>query len=128
MQRVLVIHPPTSVARDFIDYPYFANLGAVQLAACLRERFEVALVDSYALQTSSLTWREDGRAHLGALVDEVLAASDHAQSQGAPFDAVVVAYTPFHRPPARCDVLGPTIEGLKGICRGAPLLLADCYQ
>ena len=25
----LVLHPPMSVARDFIDYPYFSDLGAV---------------------------------------------------------------------------------------------------
>jgi len=29
--RVLVVHPPVSVARDFIDYPYFSDLGAVQV-------------------------------------------------------------------------------------------------
>ena len=38
--RVLVVHPPTTVARDFIDYPYFADLGAVQLA--LEERAQLA--------------------------------------------------------------------------------------
>ena len=31
----LLLHPPVSVARDFIDYPYFSDLGAVQLAAVL---------------------------------------------------------------------------------------------
>src|SRR4051794_1717831 len=61
--RALVIHPPVSIARDFIDYPYFADLGAVQLAAVLREvpDVDVALIDSYALAGSSLTWREDQR-------------------------------------------------------------------
>ena len=126
--RVLVIHPPASIARDFIDYPYFSDLGAVQLAAVLHERYgEVALVDAHALQTSSLTWREDGRAHLGALVDEVLAAADAAARDGR-FDAAVVALTPFHRPPLRCDVLGATLEGLAQLLGGAPILLADCYQ
>jgi MoaA/NifB/PqqE/SkfB family radical SAM enzyme len=127
--RVLVVHPPTSVARDFIDYPYFSDLGAVQLAAVLRARgADVALVDAYALETSSLTWREDGRAHLGALVDEVLAASRFEQEERGRFDALVVAYTPFHRPPARCDVLGATLAGLRALCPGVPLALADCYQ
>ena len=46
--RVLVVHPPVSVAKDFIDYPYFSNLGAVQLAAVLRAKgFEVALIDAF---------------------------------------------------------------------------------
>jgi hypothetical protein len=53
--RVLVIHPPMSVARDFIDYPYFANLGAVQLAAVLGDGVE--LIDAFALDGSTLVWR-----------------------------------------------------------------------
>src|SRR5690606_29341557 len=36
------------------------------------------------------------------------------------------AYTPFHRPPHRDEVLAATLEGLR---EHAPvLLLADCYQ
>ncbi|MBC8072676.1 MAG: hypothetical protein IAG13_30430, partial [Deltaproteobacteria bacterium] len=52
--RVLVVHPPLSVARDFIDYPFFADLGAVQLAAVLRERWPTALVDAFALPGAGL--------------------------------------------------------------------------
>src|SRR6476646_9344931 len=64
--RVLVVHPPVSVARDFIDYPYFADLGAVQLAGVLAARGDgVELCDAYALDGSTLVWRPDGRAHLG---------------------------------------------------------------
>ncbi len=114
--RVLVVHPPVSVARDFIDYPYFADLGAVQLAAVLRQEHEVQLVDSYALPSSTLDWRSDGRAHLGAPVDHVLAECRSA-------DLTIVAYTPFHRPPHRDDILASLLSRLKG-----PIWLADCYQ
>src|SRR5262249_58365417 len=38
-------------------------------------------------------------------------------------DVAVFEYTPFHRPPARDDVLGALLAGLRG-----PILLADCYQ
>src|SRR5437762_1538569 len=117
MRRVLVLHPPVSLAPDFIDYPYFSDLGAVQLAAVLRENgMEVALVDAHALADSGLTPRPDGRLHLGASVPAVLAAV--AAKAGAGFDAAVVAYTPFHRPPARDDVLGEVLKGLR-------LLLAE---
>jgi MoaA/NifB/PqqE/SkfB family radical SAM enzyme len=131
--RVLVVHPPVSVARDFIDYPYFADLGAVQAAAVLREAgHEVDLVDAYALRGAGLTWREDGRAHLGASVDVVLGASHKAATRA---DLVVVALTPFHRPPTRDDVLADLLVGLARRVRlacakrpGAPIVLADLYQ
>ncbi|MEM9072821.1 MAG: radical SAM protein [Myxococcota bacterium] len=114
--RVLVIHPPMSIARDFIDYPHVSNLGAAQLAAVLATEHDVQLVDAFALPGSSLEWREDGRAHLGAPTDEVLRACGDA-------DVAVVITTPFHRPPHRDDVLASILEGLS-----MPIVLADAYQ
>jgi MoaA/NifB/PqqE/SkfB family radical SAM enzyme len=130
MARVVVVHPPVTVARDFIDYPYFADLGAVQLAAVLAARgHDVALVDAYALDGAGLTWRDDGRAHLGASVDETLARVEHELAAGPLVDAIVIAYTPFHRPPARDDVLGALVAGLRALASdAAAIVLADCYQ
>lgn len=120
MSRVVVVHPPSSIARDFIDYPYMSDLGAVQVAAVLRERgHEVQLVDSFALPGAGLRVRDDGRLHLGAPVDEVVARIADA-------DAIVVAYTPFHRPPNRDDVLGALLAAVRS--RAKFLVLADCYQ
>jgi MoaA/NifB/PqqE/SkfB family radical SAM enzyme len=121
LPRVLVMHPPLSVARDFIDYPYFADLGAVQLAAVLEQRFAVSLLDSFALPGARLRWRDDGRAQLGIDVADLLARV-HAD-----FDAIVVAYTVFHRPPHRDDTLATLLEGLRARF-DRPILLADCYQ
>lgn len=119
------MHPPVSVARDFIDYPYFADLGAVQVAAVLRAAgHDVALVDAFALPESGLAWREDGRAHLGASVAETLRAVDAA----GPAAILVVAYGAFQRPPARDDVLGALLAGLRTRAGDAPIVLADCYQ
>ena len=119
MPRVVVIHPPISVARDFIDYPYMSDLGAVQVAAVLRaEGFDVTLVDAFALPRSGLTLRDDGRLHMGAPVLDVLAAAAEADAE-----LYVVAYTPFHRPPHRDDVLASLLAGLAG-----RVVLADCYQ
>jgi MoaA/NifB/PqqE/SkfB family radical SAM enzyme len=126
MARVVVVHPPTSIARDFIDYPWFSDLGAVQAAASLRaDGHEVTLVDAHALAGSTLEWREDGRAHLGAPVAEVIDACARALPRA---EAVVVAYTPFHRPPARCDVLGATVAALRARAPAAYVLLADLHQ
>jgi MoaA/NifB/PqqE/SkfB family radical SAM enzyme len=123
--RALVVHPPLSIARDFIDYPYFADLGAVQVAGVLGARgAEVDLVDAYALPGSGLAWRPDGRALLGAPVADVL---ERALEAPAP-DLVVVAYSPFHRPPHRDDVLGDLLQGLRHARPDSPILLADLYQ
>jgi MoaA/NifB/PqqE/SkfB family radical SAM enzyme len=127
--HALVIHPPLSVARDFIDYPYASDLGAAQLAASLRAHgHRVSLVDAFALAGSTLSWRPDGRAHLGASVDEVRSTvRGITATRGAP-DLVVVALTPFHRPPSRDDVMGSLLEALHEDLRGVPLVLADAYQ
>ena len=128
MPRVLVVHPPLSVARDFIDYPYFADLGAVQVAGALAGRgMDVGLVDAYAMEGSTLSWRADGRALLGAPVAEVLSRCG-AAADARKVDAVVVAYTPFHRPPARDDVLGDLLAGLRRAGPETALVLADMYQ
>ncbi len=121
--RVLVVHPPVSVARDFIDYPYFADLGAVQLAAALEARgVACEVVDAHALATSGLAWRPDGRALLGAPVADVLAAC------AGEFAAIVVAVTPFHRPTVRDDLLAALLAGLRAQAGDRPIVLADCYQ
>lgn len=123
MARVLVVHPPVTIARDWIDYPYFADLGAVQLAGELAREHDVVMVNAYALPGSTLYWRRDGRGHLGASVDELLGAVEDV----AP-DLVVVTVTPFHRPPHRDDVLAAVLRGLRAMHPRAPLLLADAYQ
>jgi MoaA/NifB/PqqE/SkfB family radical SAM enzyme len=122
--RVLVVHPPVSVARDFIDYPYFIDLGAVQLAAVLEaEGMACDLVDAYALPGAGLQWRSDGRALLGTSVAATLAACPREAA------AIVVAVTPFHRPPARDDLLGDLLAGLRAHHGpDVPIVLADCYQ
>lgn len=121
--RALVVHPPLSIARDFIDYPYFADLGAIQCAAALRAAgAAVTLVDAFALPGSALVWRSDGRAHLGASVEETLAAC------GSSPDLVVVAHTPFHRPPHCDDLLAAVCDGLRALHPEAAIVLADLYQ
>ncbi|HEY6104643.1 MAG TPA: radical SAM protein, partial [Anaeromyxobacteraceae bacterium] len=122
--RVLVVHPPLSLGRDFVDYPWASDLGAVQLAGALRERHEARLLDALAMPGASVAPRPDGRSRLGAPVEALLEAA----RAGAPWDAAVVALTPFHRPPARDDLLGDLLTGLRSARAEAPLLLADCYQ
>lgn len=121
-RRVAVVFPPLTVSRDFIDYPYFADLGAVQAAAQLRAvGHDVQLVDALALPGSELAPEGDDQVRLGARPEAVAAAVV------AP-DLIVVAFTPFHRPPARDPALGALLSGWRSRWPSVPLLLADLYQ
>ena len=128
--RILVVHPPTSIARDFIDYPYLADLGAVQLASVLVQalpRARIELRDAHALPGADLQWRPDGRARLG-LDPADLAATITTGPADDPVLAAVVALTPFHRPPQRDDLLAAVLADLRRRWPAATILLADCYQ
>ena len=125
MSRIAIVFPPIRVSRDFIDYPYFADLGAVQAAAVLRDKgFEVDLVDALAMTGATLEPDEnDGRVvRLGARVDEVLS---RVSSEA---DVVLVAQTPFHRPPSRDPLLATLLESLARQKPDRPIVLADLYQ
>lgn len=122
--RVLVLHPPLSVGPDFVDYPWATDLGAAQLAAVLRPAHEVVLLDAFARDGAEVRPGPAGGHRLGAPPARLLEA---ARARG-PFDAAVVALTPFHRPPARDALLGELLAGLRPLLGGAPLLLADAHQ
>lgn len=123
--RVLVLHPSMTVARDFIDYPYLANLGGAQLAGALRDSrgsmdLDLVYIDAFALESSTATWQEDGRLLVGAPVADVLAEIS------GDFDAAIIITTPFHRPGTRDALLAEFITELR---RRTPyLVLADAYQ
>ncbi len=122
--RIAVVFPPIRVSRDFIDYPYFADLGTVQAAAVLREAgLHVDLIDALALAGATLAADDDAKhVRLGVTVEEAFARIPPEA------DAVLVAYTPFHRPPARDPLLGDLLARLHAVCPGRPIVLADLYQ
>jgi MoaA/NifB/PqqE/SkfB family radical SAM enzyme len=126
MVDVAIVFPPLRVSRDFIDYPYFADLGAVQAAAVLRAAGRsVALVDAFASAGATLVGLDEGYVRLGETVEATLARIP------AEARVIVVAFTPFHRPPAREPLLGALLEGLRGACSAharTPIVLADLYQ
>jgi MoaA/NifB/PqqE/SkfB family radical SAM enzyme len=140
MSRVAIVFPPLDVSRDFIDYPYFADLGAVQAAAVVRAGgHDVALIDALAMPGASLepiapasdvapASNLEGEASnpLGSLVR--LGASPSAVLARLPtdLDAIVVALTPFHRPPSRDPLLASLLEPLRALRK--PIVLADLYQ
>ena len=122
---VVVVQPPLSLSRDFIDYPYHCDLGVVQAAAVLRQaNVPVRVVNAFAMAHSGLTPLGE-RVLMGAPVADVIEAVSDGEETPA---AVVLAYTPFHRPPARDAVLGELLTGLRSLYGATPLVLADLYQ
>ena len=95
MAKVAVIFPPLRVSRDFIDYPYFADLGAVQAAAVLRAAgHDVQLVDALATPGATLAPTDGNDVLLGVASTDLPRIADGTE-------IAVVALTPFHRPPGR---------------------------
>ncbi|NUQ73810.1 MAG: radical SAM protein [Polyangiaceae bacterium] len=132
MPRVAIVFPPLDVSRDFIDYPYFADLGAVQAAAVVRDAgHAVTLIDALAMPGASLvpsTTKDEAENPLNSRVR--LGVSPSAVLARVPDDAaaVVVALTPFHRPPSRDPLLASILEPLRAEHPRVPILLADLYQ
>jgi len=123
--RVGVVFAPLEVSRDFIDYPYFADLGAVQVAGELRRLgHEVALFDALAMAGSTAAPTETDRVRLGVDVDTLT----RAIAEAAPFDALVVALSPFQRPPARDELLGAVLASIRSAFPETPVVLADMHQ
>jgi MoaA/NifB/PqqE/SkfB family radical SAM enzyme len=123
MVEVAIVFPPLRVSRDFIDYPYFADLGVVQAAAVLRAAGRrVALIDAFAVEGATLVPLDEGYVRLGAGAEEV------ADLVPAEVGVCVVAFTPFHRPPARDPLLAALLSRLRGSHPGTPIVLADLYQ
>jgi MoaA/NifB/PqqE/SkfB family radical SAM enzyme len=160
MSRIAIVFPPLRVSRDFIDYPYFADLGAVQAAAVVRAAgHETSLIDALAMPGATLeplanppvpdtlaSTLADTRANtrastlantlegapttqgdvrLGAAPSAVLDSIDRLDPEP---DAIVLAFTPFHRPPSRDPLLAALLEPLRARRPGVPIVLADLYQ
>ncbi|HSN99963.1 MAG TPA: radical SAM protein [Candidatus Nanopelagicales bacterium] len=123
MSGTAIVFPPICASRDFIDYPYFADLGAVQAAAVIRgAEGSVALIDALALPGATLEPLDGGQIRLGAPPEAVVAAVP------ADASALVVALTPFHRPPARDPMLAAVLAPLRAARPDRPIVLADLYQ
>jgi MoaA/NifB/PqqE/SkfB family radical SAM enzyme len=118
MSRVAVVFPPLRVSRDFIDYPYFADLGALQAAAVVRASgHEVVLLDALARADSGLADLGAGDVRLGAELGSMPES-----------EILIVAYTPFQRPPTRDPLLGEILERARSEQPERPIVLADLYQ
>jgi MoaA/NifB/PqqE/SkfB family radical SAM enzyme len=122
MSHVAVVFPPLQVSRDFIDYPFFADLGALQASALLSAAgHRVELVDALALGGASARPASDDQLVLGAPPEVV-------SSRVPDSELLIVAYSPFHRPPTRDPLLGALLAELRQRQPARPVVLADLYQ
>jgi MoaA/NifB/PqqE/SkfB family radical SAM enzyme len=123
--HVLVLFSPLRISRDFIDYPYFADLGALQAAACLRASGAgVQLVDALAMPGATLA-ADGSEVVLGAPQDRVTAAMSDAVASA---DLLVAQLSPFHRPPSASPSLSALLAAARARRPELPIVLADLYQ
>lgn len=124
MSRIAIVFSPLHLSRDFIDYPYFADLGAVQNAAVLRKAgHRITLIDALALPGAQLRPEDKGKSFsLGAPLGTLLSRLPKNA------DAYIFALTPFHRPPSRDPGLSALLEAARAHRPSAPIVLADLYQ
>jgi MoaA/NifB/PqqE/SkfB family radical SAM enzyme len=121
--NVALVNPPLRIARDFIDYPFFANVGLLQAAAvCRAKGFHIVVVDAFAMAESRMRIDAAGSFLLGAGVTDVAATLERT----AP-EAVVVAHGPFVHPNScGADLLDELLTALRHRLGATPIVLADC--
>lgn len=90
MPRAVIVQPPLLLSRDFIDYPYFAGLGAYNAAAVLAGRgWEVQVIDGFTGPAADLKPEKD-RFWLGEQRQEFLQRVSELSA-----DLVLVNASPF---------------------------------
>lgn len=89
--RVAVVQPPLVLGADYIDYPWFANLGAVHTAGVVRAAgFPVRLLDAFSTYGANLYPYEEETRFWGVPVPRLL-----APLEDEPADVVVLHHPPF---------------------------------
>jgi len=120
--HVLLIHPPFSLHRNYIDYPFFSSLSVWQNAAFLaRQGFDVSVLDACALPDSDRTDHED-RYWVGSSM-----ASFLERVQAATCDAVVLHYSVFAAQDSQSDAPFAVIRALRMKRPELPILLCDLH-
>ena len=121
--KTVVIHPPQEVESDFIDYPYFTDLGAWLLTRRLKKlgRF-VHLLDAFALPGADVRTLRGGRTMFGAPYAALLERLGDAD-----FDNAVIHFTPYMLRAPYLEGLHFLLGRLKELRPGAKLVGAELY-
>ncbi|MFA6450487.1 MAG: radical SAM protein [bacterium] len=121
--KALIVNPPAVVERDFIDYPYFANLGALQHASAIAaEGFDVNVLDSFSLPGSDVFPLDNNRFLAGCQPEELASLSVRLS-----FDSAIVCVSVFNRPFAHDDCLAAFFRNFRKLFPDTPIAAADAY-
>lgn len=122
MARALLVQPPLLLHADWIDYPYFANLGLWQAAADLRAHgHHVEVLDACCLPSSNATRETGGFVRLGVPLATLLGRLPAE----AP-DVIVIGHSPWLRARPAATELKRLAATLATRWPGVPTVLADC--
>lgn len=121
--NILLVNPPMPLEADFIDYPYFANLGMLQHAAVLESRGHTVLTaDAFAAKESDAYPAEAGRLLAGCRIQTLLSPFRRHD-----FDAVVLCLSVFHKPFIKHPVTAGAVKMLRDMFPRAVLIAVDAY-
>ena len=121
-RRVLIINPPLWIDPEFIDYPYFAILGALSNAAALREKgFSVTVADAQSTPLKAGSLEKPCRGQVGCGINRLL------ESVSGNFDAIVISMPPYLKPYARTPFTARLFSAARARFPKARLAAADCY-
>jgi hypothetical protein len=122
-KSVLVINPPCIVHGDFIDYPCFVNLGALQVASAIAAAgFGVDVADAFAQKRSGATSLDEGLFLLGCET-----ATFVKNMPAKTFGAIVLCLSVFHRPFERTESIAEMFSAIRKKYPKTPIVAADAY-
>ncbi len=127
--RVVVLVPPLLLGHDFIDYPWFANLGALHTAGLLRDLgHDVTLLDALSTYGAGVYPFERGVRLWGVPVPRLLAPLDRALARGDhPPEVVVVHHSPFLYPEQPSSLFAAVLRAVRERLPASCVILDDGY-
>lgn len=122
-KKILFINPDIKVEKEFIDYPYFINLGMLQLVAILKnEKYTVEVIDRFAQEDSDATEEKNyicfgSRTDINKFIEE------------KNFDVAIIVNSPFLNLFAskKNNEFQELIKTIKLKPNNPQIILSDCY-
>lgn len=118
-----MINPNIRIKGNFIDYPYFVNIGVLQNAAVLKNKgYKVKVVDMFS-QRDSGVYKEGEYILIGSRIDTEKLIKKFE------FDTAIITNSPFLKLFSNNNdkEISNLILQIKRVNKNAKIILADCY-